>query len=199
MKRFNTQRALQASQFLVQNPEATVIDDTRDELSTKLDTISNQIQRLSDKLAQTTETETSLLPATTSPRTVELYYFNEVEDSTLPVEQQLNTSSIQPIQRTIRSSENIIADTIKVLIQGNLTEGEQDEGFVTEFPNTSFELLDTKLDDMGTLTLTFNEVPWFTSGWSARMLILSKSIEKTALQFPEVNRVIFEPETLFQP
>jgi spore germination protein GerM len=199
MKRFNTQRGLQVSQFLVQNPEATIINNTRDELSTKLDTISNQIQRLSDKIGQTTATETSSLPATTEPRTVALYYFNEVEDSALPVEQQINTSSIQPVQRTIRSSENIIADTIKVLIQGNLTENEQDQWFVTEFPHPSFALLDTQLDDMGTLTLTFNEVPWFTSGWSARMLILSKSIEKTALQFPEVTRVIFEPETLFQP
>jgi hypothetical protein len=49
------------------------------------------------------------------------------------------------------------------------------------------------------LTLKFTEVPGFTDGGSARMLILSSTIEKTALQFPGVKEVVFLPETLFQP
>jgi spore germination protein GerM len=138
-------------------------------------------------------------PKATEPTTVQLYYFNELEDSKLPIEQQINTSSILPIQRTIRSSENLIADTIKLLLQGNLTENEKDRWFITEFPNTQFRLLDSQIDTQWTLVLTFSEVPGFTTGGSARMLILRKSIEKTALQFPQVKRVVFEPETIFQP
>lgn len=200
MKRFNSDRALQVSHFLVKNPEAIVTEETGSDLSDKLDAISLQLQGISDQIGgeQTPETP-SLLPTATTPTTINLYYFNELEDSTLPAEQQINTSSILPIQRTIRSSDNLIADTIKVLLQGNLSEQEKDAWFITEFPNAQFRLLDTQLDSQGTLTLTFNEVAGFTAGWSARMLILSKSIEKTALQFPQVTRVIFQPDTLFQP
>jgi spore germination protein GerM len=200
MKRFNTQRALQVSHFLVKNPEAIVIDNTRSELGEKLDEISLQITSIYNKLHdQTTQEEPSMIPTATAPTTVRLYYFNELEDSKLPAEQQINTNSIMPIQRTIRSSQNLIEDTIKILLQGNISEQEKDAWFITEFPNTQFRLLDTQLDAQWTLILTFNEVPWFTSGWSARMLILSKSIEKTALQFPQVTRVVFQPDTLFQP
>lgn len=195
IKRFNNNRAAHVANFFVSN--TTIQTDNKLETTTieeKLETIIQLLQGQS-----TAEQTPSLLPTATNPTTVNLYYFNELEDSTLPIEQQINTSSILPIQRTIRSSENLIADTIKALIQGNLSEQEKNAWFITEFPNAQFRLLDTQLDSQGTLTLTFNEVPWFTSGWSARMLILSKSIEKTALQFPQVSRVIFQPETLFQP
>lgn len=200
MKRFNSDRALQVSHFLVKNPEAVVIEENQSTLTDKLDAISLQLQTISNTIGATQkESIASLLPTATTPTTVNLYYFNELEDSTLPIEQQINTSSILPIQRTIRSSQNLIADTIKILLQGNLSEQERDAGFITEFPNAQFKLLDTQLDAQWTLTLTFNEVPWFTTGWSARMLILSKSIEKTARQFPQVKKVVFQPETLFQP
>ena len=70
---------------------------------------------------------------------------------------------------------------------------------MTEFPNKDFALLSADIDDDGILTLEFTEVPGFTDGGSARMLILSSLIEKTALQFPAVKKVVFTPETLFQP
>lgn len=194
IKRFNHNRAAHVANFFVAN---TTIQANNPETSTIEDKLETIIQLLQGQ--STTEQVSSLLPTATAPTTVNLYYFNELEDSSLPTEQQINTSSILPIQRTIRSSQNLIADTIKVLIQGNLSEQEKSAWFITEFPNAQFRLLDTQLDSQGTLTLTFNEVPWFTTGWSARMLILSKSIEKTALQFPQVTRVVFQPETLFQP
>jgi len=199
MKRFNSDRALRTSQFLVKAPEAVIIDNTRSALEEKLDHIIAQIENLHQGTTGQGEENTSLLPEASTPTVINLYYFNELQDSALPNDQQINTSSILPIQRTIRSSQNLISDTIKVLLQGNLSEAEKDAGFMTEFPNAQFRLLDTQLDAQGTLTLTFNEVPGFTTGGSARMLILSKSIEKTALQFPQVTRVIFQPDTLFQP
>jgi len=51
----------------------------------------------------------------------------------------------------------------------------------------------------GTLMLEFTEVPGFTDGGSARMLILWNVIEKTAHQFPGVKHVTFTPDILFQP
>ncbi|MEI8091436.1 MAG: hypothetical protein WCG98_04300 [bacterium] len=47
--------------------------------------------------------------------------------------------------------------------------------------------------------MEFTDVPGFTDGGSARMLILANSITKTAMQFPGVKKVEFSPETLFQP
>jgi len=87
------------------NAETQTIED-------KLETIIQLLQ------GQTTADQSpSLLPTATAPTTVNLYYFNELQDSALPIEQQINTSSILPVQRTIRSSQNLIADTIKALLQ----------------------------------------------------------------------------------
>ena len=154
------QRAREVSNFLVKNPEAVITEETRSELTDKLDAINIQLQIINDTIgAEKPQEEESLIPTATNPTTVNLYYFNELEDSQLPAEQQINTSSILPIQRTIRSSQNLIADTVKALLQGNLSEQEKDAGFTTEFPNAQFRLLNTQLDAQGVLTLTFNEVP----------------------------------------
>ena len=127
MKRFNTQRALEVSHFLVKNPEVSVIEETNDNLTNKLEAISIQLEKINATIgAEQSEETTSLLPTATSPTSINLYYFNELEDSVLPTEQQINTSSILPIQRTIRSSQNLISDTIKVLLQGKLSEQEKD-------------------------------------------------------------------------
>jgi hypothetical protein len=60
-------------------------------------------------------------------------------------------------------------------------------------------LLNVNLQDDGTLLLEFTEVPGFTSWGSARMLILSNAIIKTAMQFAGVKKVQFMPDSLFQP
>jgi hypothetical protein len=97
------------------------------------------------------------------------------------------------------ASKNLLLDTINELIRGNLTAAERQQWFITEFPNSKFSLTSLELIPDWTLTLQFTEVPGFTDGWSARMLILSNLIQKTALQFPGVKKVVFIPETLFQP
>jgi spore germination protein GerM len=97
------------------------------------------------------------------------------------------------------ASKNILEDTLNELIKGNLTASEKQQWFTTEFPHPAFALLSAMLGSDGALTLEFSDVPGFTDGWSARMLILSNLIKKTALQFPSVKHVVFVPETLFQP
>jgi hypothetical protein len=76
---------------------------------------------------------------------------------------------------------------------------ERQQWFITEFPNSQFALLSADMVNDGTLTLKFTDVPGFTDGWSARMLILSNLIKKTVLQFSAVKKIVFVPETLFQP
>ena len=120
MKRFNTDRANIVANFLSEDQIVTT-DTTQDSaLGEKIDALTAQIQDLTNTIADQPQEPVSNLPTAASPTDIQLYYFNQIEDSKLPVEQQVNTSSILPVQRTIKSSKNLIADTIKVLIQGNL-------------------------------------------------------------------------------
>ena len=169
-------------------------------LTEQLTNIQTQLDSITQKLQSGPETSSqNSLFQTSAPTKVALYYFNQTEDQKLAPEQQINVDSILPVYRIFPASKNLLIDTINELIKGNLTVGEKQQWFMTEFPNPKFTLLSADLTPDGTLTLQFSEVPGFTDGWSARMLILSNVIEKTALQFPGVKKVVFIPETLFQP
>jgi len=169
-------------------------------LNDQLDLIKNQLDLITQKLESDPAaiTEDSLFQ-TTDPTKVALYYFNQTEDQKLAPEQQINTNSILPVYRIFPASKNLLVDTINELIKGNLTVTEKQQGFMTEFPNKDFKLISADLAADGTLTLEFTEVPGFTDGGSARMLILWNVIEKTAHQFPGVKQVTFTPDILFQP
>jgi hypothetical protein len=125
---------------------------------------------------------------------INLFYYNQSEDK----ENTCDADYILPVKRYVPESENQIKDVIELLIKGNLTEKEKEQGFVTEFPNEDFKLLSSGIED-GVLTLEFSEVPGFTAGGSCRVGILASEIIKTAKQFPEVKKVVFEPESLFEP
>jgi spore germination protein GerM len=136
---------------------------------------------------------------TTAPTKVGLYYFNQKEDAKLPMAQQINVTSIQPVYRNLPATDNIIRDTIALLLRGDITASDKTSGFISDFPYKDFRLLNATLQNDGTLVLEFTEIPGFTSGGSARMLILSNTIIKTAMQFKGVTKVQFVPDTLFQP
>ena len=125
---------------------------------------------------------------------ISLFYYNQIKDE----KNSCDNDYILPVKRTIINGDNQIKTAINLLIQGKLTEQEKSEGFVTEFPNKDFKLLDANLVD-GILTLKFNEVPGFTTGGACRVKILGSEIIRTAKQFTEVKTVVFEPETLFEP
>jgi len=126
---------------------------------------------------------------------ISLFYYNKIKDEN----KSCNVNFILPVKRSITESDNQIRDAIDLLIKGKLTETEKKDGFVTEFPNKDFKLIETNLSKEGVLTLRFTEVPGFTTGGVCRVKILGSEIIRTAKQFPEVKRVIFEPETLFEP
>ncbi len=166
----------------------------------QFDSIKAQLDLINQKIQSEPETGvTHSLFKTTTPTKVALYYFNQTEDQKLAPEQQVNISSILPVYRMFPVSENLLVDTVNELLKGNLTVSEKQQWFITEFPNPWFTLRSADLSGDGTLSLDFSEVPGFTDWWSARMLILSKLIEKTVMQFLGVKRVAFVPETLFQP
>jgi spore germination protein GerM len=126
---------------------------------------------------------------------INLYYYNSSKDEDVSCDDDF----VLPVEREIMESENIIKDAIELLMQGDLTKEEREQGFTTEFPNEQFKLISANLTDKGVLILNFTEVVGFTSGGSCRMGILASEIIKTAEQFPQVKEVVLEPESLFQP
>lgn len=127
--------------------------------------------------------------------TVNLYFYNQADDE----EATCDSDFVLPIEREVNVGGDKIEKAINLLIKGGLTAQEKNEGFTTEFPNKDFKLLSSNLDEDGVLTLEFTEVPGFTTGGSCRVGILAEQIIKTVKQFPEVKKVIFEPESLFEP
>lgn len=135
----------------------------------------------------------------TEVKTVKLYYYNKTKDTDAAGQIRCSPDSVVPVERKI-SGKQPIAETISLLLKGDIRENEKDAGFETEFPHPDFRLKDVALDKgTGQLTLSFTSVPGFTTGGSCRTGLLYAQIEKTALQFDEVREVALRPEFLFQP
>ena len=128
------------------------------------------------------------------PVQIKLYYYNKLKDPN----RTFDPKYVLPVKRAIPRTKTPVQDAIKLLIRGDLAWAERSAGFTTEFPHSKFKLKSAKLKN-GVLTLTFPDIPGFTTGGAARVGLLAQSIRKTARQFPQVRQVIFEPEYLFQP
>lgn len=131
-------------------------------------------------------------------RQINLYYYNPAEDMDETGNIACSEQGLVAVNREIPLTGTPIQDTIKLLINGELTDTEKSAGLTTEYPLPSFELLGANLES-GQLTLTFADPESQTSGGSCRVSILRNQIINTALQFDEVDEVIIEPEELFQP
>ncbi len=185
--------------------KSTQIVDNTGVSSGSIQEIKNQLLKIETQMNTISQNMENKTPSTDNflvrkgTAEVSLFYFNNKEDAKLPIEQQVNLNSIMPVKRMISNSKNIIQDTINLLLAWNLSQIEKDNGFVSDFPNKAFRLISMDLSPEWVLTLNFTEVPGFTSGWSARMMILADIITRTAKQFPGVNEVKILPEALFQP
>jgi len=201
MRLFNTSLGLHIGSRFGKVPQQVCLTNTLTTWFTQqLDSIKTQLDLINQKIQSEPSAPVEILPfETTAPTKVALYYFNQVADNKLAPEQQINIDSILPVYRIFPASKNLLVDAINELISWKLTANERLQWYMTEFPNAKFELLSSELVGDSTLTLEFTDVPGFTDGWSARMLILANVIKKTALQFPGVKKVVFLPETLFQP
>ncbi|MEX2161830.1 MAG: GerMN domain-containing protein [Anaerolineales bacterium] len=138
---------------------------------------------------------------TSAQAPVLLYYYNPEQDKDAAGNLQCSAAGLVPVQRALSGKTDDlgrIAWTIHFLLEGQLTDEERAQGLTTEFPLEGVELLNVVLQD-GVLTLTFADPNFSTSGGACRTAILWAQIEQTALQFPGVDQVRFEPESLFQP
>jgi len=83
---------------------------------------------------------------------------------------------------SLPASDDILRDTLNLL-----------------FDKSAFTVADTTLDADGNLTLQLTRVPGSSFGGSAAVAQTRASIEKTALQFPQIKKVIITPDTVLQP
>jgi len=82
----------------------------------------------------------------------------------------------------LNPSDDILADAMNIL-----------------FEKSAFTVADTRLDGDGNLTIQLTRVPGSSFGGSAAVEQVRTSIEKTALQFPQIKKVIITPDTVLQP
>lgn len=129
---------------------------------------------------------------------VKLYYYDENKDKNAGGLVLCSSQGLVPVERSVKKSDAIIQDTIKLLIQGKLTDGELKAGIDTEYPLYGLAL-DKVVLERGTLTLFFNDPNGETSGGSCRVSILRAQIEATAKQFEGVKYVDYWPYNIFQP
>jgi spore germination protein GerM len=134
-------------------------------------------------------------------RKISLYYYNPEKDKDETGNIKCSRDGLVAIEREIPVTKTPIQDTIKLLLKGkeNLTENEISEGITTEYPLEGFKLKSANLKEEGTLILEFEDSLNQTVGGACRVGILWFQIEATAKQFPEVKKVQFLPEELFQP
>ncbi len=143
----------------------------------------------------TVRTITSLSAETGIP--IKLYFYNPALDQG-PGGAQCTSNGLVAVERVIPETMTPLADSVKLLLRGEISEEERSLGIESEFPLPGVTLRSATITD-GVATLTFDDPENKTGGGSCRVGILWAQIEATAKQFPTVTSVRFAPEELFQP
>jgi spore germination protein GerM len=131
--------------------------------------------------------------------TVNLYYYNLEADKEIADYISCSGDAILPVEREIQVVEDDVPTyTLNELLKGQITTEEAADGFQTEFAPGKLELKSLTIKD-GVATVEFLDDKGFTSGGSCRVGILASQIQKTLLQFPEITKVEFANEEMFQP
>ena len=137
--------------------------------------------------------------AVRAKRTVKLYYYDRRKDSDATGNPRCEASGLTAVERSILVTQTPIQDTVRLLLQGEISSAEKARGISSEYPLLGFQLTGAVLKD-GVLTLSFDDPQGETVGGSCRVGILSAQITETAKQFSTVNEVRFQPESgVFQP
>jgi hypothetical protein len=129
---------------------------------------------------------------------IKLYYYNPALDQG-PGGAQCSGKGLVAVERTIPRTPSPLADSISLLLRGEISDEERARGITSEFPLEGVSLRSAAIDTGGAATLAFADPQNKTGGGSCRTAVLRAQIEATARQFPAVTSVRFEPEDLFQP
>lgn len=201
---FNQPLAQDISQLIVTNQVSSVvtslgIQDIPLNSGTMLSgALSGEIEAVTTTIAMPVETPNNTLDTKLEEIKAQLKDINEkldIQNSNTPdaVSVSLRTTKktnvwVFPLDGTdykkyvMPASDDILRDTLNLL-----------------FDKTAFALADSKLDNDGNLTLVLQRVPGSSFGGAAAVEQTRLSIEKTALQFPQIKKVTISPEEILQP
>jgi len=135
---------------------------------------------------------------TTTQRAVKFYYYDANRDKDAQGNISCSRNGLAAVNKQIPVSISPIKDTISLFLNSPLPQSAKDTGLTSEFPLPGV-LLESVVLNSGVLTIRLSDPQNKTSGGSCRVAILWAQLEATALQFPEVKSVRFEPADLFQP
>jgi hypothetical protein len=138
-------------------------------LDQKFDTIQQQLKDISEKL----DTQNSNTPDAVN---ISLKTTKKTNVRVYPLDGSTYKKYL------LNPSDDILADAMNLL-----------------FEKSAFTVVDTRLDGDGNLTIQLARVPGSAFGGSAAVAQVKTSIEKTALQFPQIKKVIITPDTILQP
>ena len=128
--------------------------------------------------------------------TVQLSYYNPQRDLDQSGNIQCSSAGLVSVPRTVTSTKDIIADTIRLLLQGQLTQAERASGTTTEFPLSGVTLDKAELAD-GILGLTFSDPLNRTGGGSCRVGILWAQIKPRPNSSPAWSKLNFSQRNCF--
>lgn len=128
---------------------------------------------------------------------IKLYFYNPQLDQGIGGA-QCTKNGLVAVDRVIPKTSTPLIDAINLLLRGELSSEEREQGITTEFPLSGVELISASIVN-GVATLTFDDPLYKTGGGSCRFAVLWAQIEATAKQFSTVQSVRFIPEDLFQP
>jgi spore germination protein GerM len=131
-------------------------------------------------------------------RVVQLYYYNADKDTDAQGNVMCSPQRLMSVDRSIAGIQTPITNTVKLLLEGDITQSEQQQGITTEFPLEGFGLEGVNLEE-GVATLEFSDPQNSSSGGSCRVTILREQIRQTVLQFDAVDEVRIIPEEILQP
>lgn len=138
-------------------------------IDTKLDEIKAQLRDINEKL----DIQNSNTPDAVS---VSLKTTKKTNVWIFPLDGSDYKKYVMP------ASDDILKDTLDLL-----------------FEKSPFALVDSKLDNDGNLNIIIQRVPWTSFGGSAAVEATRNAIEKTALQFSQIKKVMISPEEVLQP
>lgn len=139
-----------------------------------------------------------VLQPTVPTRVVKVFYYNPSLDEDKGGNLRCSAAGLVAVARSIPITQTPIQDAIRLVLQGQLTAAERQQGLETEFPLSGVNLLGVTLDN-GVLTIDLSDPNNKTTGGACRVGILASQLIATAKQFPEVTSVQFKSENLFQP
>ena len=139
----------------------------------------------------------NLVP-TKNLKSIYLYYYNPENDRDENGNLMCSEKGLVGLSRNLPENNEIILNTINLLLKGDLTDSEKSAGLSSEFPLPGVAIKSLK-NINGVVNLELEDPQNKTSGGSCRVNIMRAQIEKTIRQFSGVNQVKIIPDEIFQP